>query len=290
MLLATTQVEDFDRFLEIFSTTGAEKRKEHGSKSALVFRDPSEDDRVWIGGTYVTPCIRETRIDRMVPVVARHTPVREVMRGAEAGLKTYSEAVADVLADGVQVQRVTCLDQLLGRDPRPDFGQRGRGEGGRVVEHLAAAQRAEAGVEVVEPGIDQLYRDDETAKHFRNRAMRLNVAAELVTAKKCIARKESVAFAFEIQIVRQPKNLITVLFHPTHEIRRFTGSFLVAALERHPGLAGTLVEIARQGKLDPVIGRDEEIRRVVQVLSRRTVRSKKASARCAPTTRRPPSA
>ena len=48
MLLATTQVEDFDRFLEIFSTTGAEKRKEHGSKSALIFRDPSEDDRVWV--------------------------------------------------------------------------------------------------------------------------------------------------------------------------------------------------------------------------------------------------
>jgi hypothetical protein len=30
MLLATTQVEDFDRFMEIFSTKGAEKRKEHG--------------------------------------------------------------------------------------------------------------------------------------------------------------------------------------------------------------------------------------------------------------------
>jgi ATP-dependent Clp protease ATP-binding subunit ClpB len=28
--------------------------------------------------------------------------------------------------------------------------------------------------------------------------------------------------------------------------------------------------MARQGKLDPVIGRDEEIRRVVQILSRRT--------------------
>jgi ATP-dependent Clp protease ATP-binding subunit ClpB len=31
-----------------------------------------------------------------------------------------------------------------------------------------------------------------------------------------------------------------------------------------------LTELARQGKLDPVIGRDEEIRRVVQILSRRT--------------------
>ena len=31
-----------------------------------------------------------------------------------------------------------------------------------------------------------------------------------------------------------------------------------------------LTELARQGKLDPVIGRDEEIRRVVEILSRRT--------------------
>ena len=31
-----------------------------------------------------------------------------------------------------------------------------------------------------------------------------------------------------------------------------------------------LTEQARAGKLDPVIGRDEEIRRVIQVLSRRT--------------------
>ena len=34
--------------------------------------------------------------------------------------------------------------------------------------------------------------------------------------------------------------------------------------------AKNLVEDARQGKLDPVIGRDDEIRRVLQILSRRT--------------------
>ncbi len=39
------------------------------------------------------------------------------------------------------------------------------------------------------------------------------------------------------------------------------------ALERY---ARDLTELAKQGKLDPVIGRDEEVRRVVQVLSRRT--------------------
>jgi ATP-dependent Clp protease ATP-binding subunit ClpB len=39
------------------------------------------------------------------------------------------------------------------------------------------------------------------------------------------------------------------------------------ALEKY---SKDLTELARRGKLDPVIGRDEEIRRVVQVLSRRT--------------------
>jgi len=48
MLLATTKVENVDRFLKIFSTKGAEKRKQHGSKGAIVFRDPTESDRVWV--------------------------------------------------------------------------------------------------------------------------------------------------------------------------------------------------------------------------------------------------
>ena len=47
MILATTTVEDFDRFLTIFSTKGAEKRSQHGSKGSTVFRDPNQDDRVW---------------------------------------------------------------------------------------------------------------------------------------------------------------------------------------------------------------------------------------------------
>jgi hypothetical protein len=47
MLLATTTVEEFDRFTSVFSTKGAEKRRQHGSKGSLVFRDPNQADRVW---------------------------------------------------------------------------------------------------------------------------------------------------------------------------------------------------------------------------------------------------
>jgi quinol monooxygenase YgiN len=47
MLLVTTQVEDLDRFIDVFSTKGSEKRAEHGCTGVLLFRDPSQDDRVW---------------------------------------------------------------------------------------------------------------------------------------------------------------------------------------------------------------------------------------------------
>ena len=48
MILATAKVADFDQFLETFSTKGAEKRKEHGSKGSQVFRDPDDASRVWV--------------------------------------------------------------------------------------------------------------------------------------------------------------------------------------------------------------------------------------------------
>ena len=48
MILATTKVEEFDRFMEVFSTKGADKRRQHGSKGAQVFHDPNEGDRVWV--------------------------------------------------------------------------------------------------------------------------------------------------------------------------------------------------------------------------------------------------
>ncbi|UWG98859.1 ATP-dependent chaperone ClpB [Dehalobacter sp. DCM] len=63
------------------------------------------------------------------------------------------------------------------------------------------------------------------------------------------------------------------LLHVLKEIRgsqRVTGQNpegTYAALEQY---GRNLVNLARKGKLDPVIGRDEEIRRVLQILSRRT--------------------
>src|ERR1043166_6908401 len=53
----------------------------------------------------------------------------------------------------------------------------------------------------------------------------------------------------------------------THRVTDQTPENQYQALQRY---TRDLTEAARKGKLDPVIGRDEEIRRVIQVLSRRT--------------------
>ena len=66
----------------------AELAREH----PVVFQG---DDRVWIGGTDVTSSIRETRIDRMVPVVARHPVVREVMRDRQRELGSEGNVVIE---------------------------------------------------------------------------------------------------------------------------------------------------------------------------------------------------
>src|SRR3954468_12103548 len=48
MILATTTVKDLDHFLELFGTKGADKRMSHASQGAVVYRDPVEENKVWV--------------------------------------------------------------------------------------------------------------------------------------------------------------------------------------------------------------------------------------------------
>jgi cytidylate kinase len=66
----------------------------------------SEADRVSIAGTDVTSSIRETRVDRMVPVVARHPAVREVMRDRQRQLGRDG----DVVIEGRDIGTVVAPD------------------------------------------------------------------------------------------------------------------------------------------------------------------------------------
>jgi cytidylate kinase len=66
----------------------------------------SDDGRVRIAGTDVTYSIRESRIDRQVPVVARHPAVREVMRERQRELGRHG----DVVIEGRDIGTVVAPD------------------------------------------------------------------------------------------------------------------------------------------------------------------------------------
>jgi cytidylate kinase len=53
------------------------------------------EGRVWIAGKDVTSSIRDQRIDRMVPVVAKHAAVREVMRERQRELGRDGDVVIE---------------------------------------------------------------------------------------------------------------------------------------------------------------------------------------------------
>jgi cytidylate kinase len=73
----------------------------------VAFRDV---DRVYIAGHDVTRPIREPRIDRAVPVVARQQPVRQVMRerqrelGEEGDVVIEGRDIGKVVAPGAEVK------------------------------------------------------------------------------------------------------------------------------------------------------------------------------------------
>ncbi len=68
-----------------------------------------DDERVWIAGTDVTSSIRGPRIDRMVPVVARHPPVREVMRERQRQLGREG----NVVIEGRDIGTVVAPDAVV---------------------------------------------------------------------------------------------------------------------------------------------------------------------------------
>ncbi len=57
--------------------------------------DLDEHGRVFIAGTDVTSGIRKSRVDRLVPVVARHPEVRKVMRDRQRELADQGDAVME---------------------------------------------------------------------------------------------------------------------------------------------------------------------------------------------------
>ena len=95
--------------------------------AALAAEHPvsfDERGRVFVDGADVTSSIRKPDIDRLVPVVARHSPVREVMRERQRALGTEGDAVIEgrdigtVVAPNAEVKVYLVADQTVRAERR----------------------------------------------------------------------------------------------------------------------------------------------------------------------------
>jgi cytidylate kinase len=90
------------------------------------------EGRVFINDTDVTSAIRQVRVDRMVPVVARHPEVRAVMRERQRELAAEGDVVIEgrdigtVVAPGAEVKVYLVADEKVRaarrQAERPDIG------------------------------------------------------------------------------------------------------------------------------------------------------------------------
>jgi cytidylate kinase len=85
----------------------------------LAFENPvsfDERGRVFIADTDVTASIRESRIDRLVPVVARHQAVRQVMRVRQRELGDAGDVVIEGRDIGTVVAPAAAVKVFLEAD------------------------------------------------------------------------------------------------------------------------------------------------------------------------------
>ena len=135
-----------------------------------------------------------------------------------------------------------------------------------MADAVAGFPRLAAQAEVqVSPQLGEILQVAETeAAHFKDEY----VSTEHLLIAMTGARDEPVSKLLEAHGVTKDAILnVLMSIRGSQKITDPNPEEKYQALERY---SHDLTELARAGKLDPVIGRDEEIRRVVQVLSRRT--------------------
>jgi CMP/dCMP kinase len=142
------------------------------------------EGRVWIDDTDVTAAIRKSRIDRVVPVVARHPEVRAIMRARQRELADVGDAVIEgrdigtVVCPGADVkiylnaERQTRAERRLAERPEigadalaTDLRIRDQSDAERMMPAADAVQidTTELDVEDVVSRIEQLVRERQPA-------------------------------------------------------------------------------------------------------------------------------
>jgi ATP-dependent Clp protease ATP-binding subunit ClpB len=126
---------------------------------------------------------------------------------------------------------------------------------GRLGQQLSALPRAVGGSE---PTLSRAARDGLEAAD----RLRLDMGDEYLSVEHLL-----LAWSDELGVSRDQMLAALREVRGSHRVTSATPEETFQALEKY---GRDLTDLARRGKLDPVIGRDEEIRRVIQVLSRRT--------------------
>jgi ATP-dependent Clp protease ATP-binding subunit ClpB len=149
-----------------------------------------------------------------------------------------------------------------------------RSAGGRPDEAKLAADVAVAGIPAVEGGGDKMYMPPETARIIQGaedaatKAGDSFVAAEWILLAISTARATKAAEALKASGVTPTSiNAAIGMMRAGRTADSAGAEDNYEALKKY---ARDLTQAAKDGKMDPVIGRDEEIRRCIQVLSRRT--------------------
>jgi cytidylate kinase len=117
---------------------GAEALAELARANPVSF---AADGSVEIAEEDVTEAIRQPEIDRSVPVVARHTPVREVMRERQRALGALGDAVIEGRDIGTVVAPQAEVKVFLVADPTERARRRVADRPGVEVETLVADLR-----------------------------------------------------------------------------------------------------------------------------------------------------
>ena len=126
----------------------------------------------------------------------------------------------------------------------------------------------------VEGSGTQLYMEQLTAKLFDSAGeVAKNAGDEYVTVERLLLALTLLSGSKSAEILKNAGLTAQNLNTSINQIRKGRAANSPSAEDGYDALskyARDLTEAAQEGKLDPVIGRDEEIRRTIQVLSRRT--------------------
>ena len=146
--------------------------------------------------------------------------------------------------------------------------------GGDAKAALAATEAALGKLPKVEgDGAGQVYLAPETARAFEAASSLSQKAGDSFVTAERLLQALAIEKSGAAEALKQAGVTPTGLNKAIDELRKGRTADSASAEESYDALkkyARDLTEAARDGKLDPVIGRDEEIRRTIQVLSRRT--------------------